>query len=55
MAELRVADGGASSHVPADRNALTIFATNNGPDHSLGARGTDLPTGAEVNHISQGR
>ena len=47
-------DGGASSHAPADRNALTVLAVNNGPDRSLGARVTGLPTGAEVLHISQG-
>ena len=54
VAELEVRDGGASPHAPADRNALTIVAANNGPDHSLGARVTGLPTGAEVVHISQG-
>ena len=47
-------DGGASPHAPADRNALTIFAANNGPDRSLGARVTGLPKGAEVLHVSQG-
>ena len=54
IAELEVRDGGASPQAPADRNALTIFAVNNGPDSSLGARVTGLPTGAEVLHISQG-
>ena len=54
IAELEVRDGGASPHAPAGRNALTIFAFNNGPDPSLGARVTGLPTGAEVLHISQG-
>ena len=54
IAELEVRDGGASPHAPADRNALTVLAINNGPDSSLGARVTGLPTGAEVLHISQG-
>ena len=55
MAELEVEDGGASSHVPADQNALTIVAVNNGPDEpSGGARITGLPTRAEVIHISHG-
>ena len=55
MADLTVEDGGASSHVAADRNALTIVAVNNGPDEpSGGARVTGLPTGAEVLHISHG-
>ena len=54
IAELEVRDGGASPHAPADRNALTVFALNNGPDRSLGARVTGLPKGAEVLHISQG-
>ena len=54
IAELEVRDGGASPHAPADRSALTIFAANNGPDSSLGARVTKLPKGAEVLHISQG-
>ena len=52
--DLAVEDGGASSQVAADRSALTIVAANNGPDHSLGAQVTGLPTGAEVVHISQG-
>ena len=54
VAELEVSDGGASPYVAAERNALTIVAANNGPDHSLGARVTGLPTRAEVVHISQG-
>ena len=54
IAELEVRDGGASSHIPADRNSLTIFAFNNGPDPSPGARVTGLPAGADVLHISQG-
>ena len=55
MADLAVEDGGSSAHAPADRNALTIVAVNNGPDEpSGGARVTGLPTGAEVFHISQG-
>ena len=54
IAELEVRDGGASPHAPADRNALTVFAFNNGPDSSLGARVTGLPTDAEALHISQG-
>ncbi len=55
MAELAVEDGGASSHVAADRDALTIVAVNNGPDEpSGGARVTGLPTGAEVVHASHG-
>ena len=54
IAELEVRDGGASPHAPADRNALTVLAVNNGPDSSLGARVTGLPEGAEVLHISQG-
>ena len=46
MAELAVEDGGASSRVPANRDALTIVAVNNGPDEpSGGARMTGLPTG----------
>ncbi|MXX92332.1 MAG: hypothetical protein F4Y63_02615 [Chloroflexi bacterium] len=55
MAELEVRDGGASSHVPPNRDALTIVAVNNGPDEpSGGARITGLPTEAEVIHISHG-
>ena len=54
MADLAVEDVGASSRVAPDQNALTIVAVNNGPDDSLGARVTGLPTGAEVLHISQG-
>ena len=55
MAELTVADGGANSHVPANWDALTIVAVNNGPDEpSGGARVTGLPNGAEVLHISHG-
>ncbi len=53
IAELAVEDGGASAHAPADRNALTIVAVNNGPD-AAPARVTGLPTGAEALHISQG-
>ncbi len=55
IAELEVKDGGASPHVAADRSALTIVVSNNGPDDSPGARVTGLPTGAEVIHSSQGR
>ena len=48
-------DGGASPHVAAGRNALTIVAVNNGPDEpSGGATVTGLPTGAEVLRISHG-
>ena len=54
IAELEVRDGGASPYAPADRNALTVVAVNNGPDRSLGARVTKLPKGAEVLRISQG-
>ncbi len=55
MAELEVRDGGASSNVAADRNALTIVAVNNGPDEPAGgARVTGLPKGAEVVRITQG-
>ena len=55
MAELAVRDGGASSHVAADRNALSIVAVNNGPDEpSGGARVTGLPKGVEAIHITQG-
>lgn len=56
IAELEVHDGGSSTHVAANRSALTIMAFNNGPDEpSGGARVTGLPTDAEVIHISQGR
>ena len=54
IADLEVSDGDASPHVDSDSHALTIVAVNNGPDHSLGARVTGLPTGAEVVHVSQG-
>ena len=54
MTDLELREGGAYSHAPGDRSVLTIIAANNGPDHSLGARVTGLPTGAEVIHISQG-
>ena len=54
IAELEVRDGGARPDVAAGRSALTIVAANNGPDDSLGARVTGLPTGAEVLDISQG-
>ena len=55
IAELEVRDGGASSQVAADRNALTVVAVNNGPDDPPGgATVTGLPTGAEVLHISHG-
>ena len=55
IAELTVEDGGASPHVPADQNALTIVAINNGPDEpSGGARVTGLPKGAQVFHGSHG-
>ena len=55
LADLSVADGGASPHAPADRNALTIVAINNGQDPFRGSRVTGLPKGAQVFHISQGR
>ena len=54
MVDLEATDGGASSHVAADRNALTILAANNGPDHSLKTRVTGLPPGAEMLYINQG-
>ena len=55
IADLAVEDGGASPHVAAGRNALTIVAVNNGPDEpSGGATVTGLPTGAGVLHISHG-
>ena len=55
IAELEVRGGGASSHVPADRNALSIVAVNNGPDELPGgARVTGLPKGAQVFHVSHG-
>ena len=55
VADLAVEDGGASPHVAAGRNALTIVAVNNGPDEpSGGATVTGLPTGAEVLRISHG-
>ncbi len=55
IAELAVRDGGSSSDVAADRNALSIVAVNNGPDEpSGGARVTGLPTRAEVIRITQG-
>ena len=55
MAELEVRDGGASPHAAADRSALTIVATNNGPDHAPGARVTGLPTGSEEIYASHGQ
>ena len=54
IADLGVSDGGASPHVAADRNALTIVAVNNGPEQSPRAQVTGLPTGAEVIHVSRG-
>ena len=54
IADVGVSDGGASPYVAADRNALTIVAVNNGPEPSLGAQVTGLPTGAEVIHVSRG-
>ncbi|MCY4579511.1 MAG: fibronectin type III domain-containing protein [Chloroflexi bacterium] len=55
IADLAVESGGASSHVAADQNALSIIAVNNGPDEpSVGARVTGLPIGAEVIRITQG-
>ena len=54
MADLEVRDGGASAHVAAGRNALTIVAANNGPDPAPGARVTGLPRGAEVISVSKG-
>ena len=55
IADLGIADGGASPDVASDRNALTIVAINNIPDRSRGAQVTGLPKGAEVLRISQGR
>ncbi len=55
IAELEVRNGGASSLAPADRNALSIVAVNNGPDTAPAARVTGLPTGAAALHISHGR
>ena len=52
MADLEVQDGGASPHVVADRNALTIVAANNGPDPAPEAQVTGLPTDAVVIHVS---
>ena len=54
IADIGVRDGGASPHVAADRNALTLVATNNGLERFRGARVTGLPKGAEVLHRSQG-
>ena len=54
MADLKVEDGGASSHVADDQQALTIVAVNNGPDKLSGARVTGLPKDAERIHISHG-
>ena len=54
MADLTVEDGGASSHVATNQHALKIVAVNSGPDESLGAQVTGLPTGAEVIRVSQG-
>ncbi|MYC28754.1 MAG: hypothetical protein F4X65_01505 [Chloroflexi bacterium] len=54
VAELEVRDGGASPHASAGQNALTIVAANNGPDDSLTARVTGLPTGAAEIYKSQG-
>ena len=48
MADLAVRDGGASTHVAADRNALTIVAVNNGRNKAHDARVTGLPRGAQV-------
>lgn len=54
MADIAVEDGGASPHVAAGQNALTIVAVNNGPDDSAGTKVTGLPTGAQVIHVSHG-
>ena len=54
MADLTVEDGGASSRVAADQNAVAMVAVNNGPDSAGSAQVTGLPTGAEVIHISRG-
>ena len=55
IADLAVKDGGASTHVAADRNALTVVAVNNGPDELPGgATVTGLPTDADVLQISHG-
>ena len=54
IADLEVRGGDVDSHAAAGRDALTILAVNNGPDHSLGAQVSGLPAGADVFHISQG-
>ncbi|MYC34799.1 MAG: fibronectin type III domain-containing protein [Chloroflexi bacterium] len=54
MADLAVEDGGASGHAAADQSALAIVAVNNGPDLVEAAQVTELPTDAEVIHISHG-
>ena len=54
MADLEVRGGGASSRVPADRNALAVVAVNNGPSHSVAAQVTGLLKGAQVFHVSHG-
>ena len=54
IADLGVSDGGASPHVTAGSNALTIVAYNNELETSWDAQVTGLPTGAEVIHVSQG-
>ena len=55
VVDIAVEKGGASSHVPADRSALSIVAVNNGPDELPGgARVTGLPKGAQVFHASHG-
>ena len=55
IADLSVADGGASPHVASNRNAMTIVVANNRVDESPGSsQVTGLPTGAEVIHVSHG-
>ena len=54
ISDLAVEDGGASSFVAADRNALTVVAVNNGPSFPTAARVTGLPNGAVVLYVSEG-
>ena len=56
IAELEVRDGGASSHAPADRNALTVLAVNNGPDAAPAAKVTlsDLDAGSCTGNATKG-
>ncbi len=48
MTDLEVSDGGASPHVAADQNALTIVVANNDPMYEGSAQVTGLPIGAAV-------